>query len=178
MIKNLKFILSLVVIVMALTSVSSIFAADIKNFAPKYGVTTANLNFRNKPNTNSNSIVKVLSKGTSVKMVGETSTFYIVQIGTNEVGYVAKSYIKATSSAPSGAKVYTMLAKYNATINGSNTNIRRGPSTSFPVVTKLNKGDTVQVIGKIDNFLLITTGSDYVGMIRNDLLTKVRNYND
>lgn len=159
-------------IIMIFVLISNIFAATIKNYTPKYGKLTANVNFRSKPDSTKASIIKILSKGTAVKMVAEVSNFYIVQTGANEVGYVSKDYIASTTTAPSGAKTYTSKTQYYATINSNSTNIRQGPTTSFKVVTMLNKGAKVQVLGIIDNFLLVVTDTNSVGMIRSDLVTK------
>lgn len=159
-------------IFLILVLLSNIFAYSDKNYKPKYGVTTANLNFRYNTSLISSSKIKAVQKGTRVKMVGEVGGFYIVQLTTNEVGLLSKSYITATSTPPSGASTYTNLAKYYATIDGDNTIVREGPSTSFRKITKLDKGAKVQVIGEISNFYMIITEHNYVGMIRKDLITK------
>ncbi len=160
-------IFSIFVLMMILNTI----LGAVTNFGPKYGTTTARVNFRTTPNTNSSSIIRTLSKGTQVKMVGEVSNFYIVQIGTNEIGYISKDYIKTATTAPKGASTYYMLVKYNAKTN-CNAILRGGPSTSFRKITTLKSGTTVQVIGKISDFLLVVTENNVVGMIRNDLLTK------
>jgi uncharacterized YkwD family protein len=152
---------------------SNILGAVSKNYAPKYGTTISSVNFRSAPNTSSSSIIKTLPKGTAVKMVAEIDNFYVVQTKTNEIGYISKSYVKATSTPPAGAATYYNLSAYTATVNSSGTIVRGGPSTSFRKVTSLSKGTTVQVIGRINNFSLIVTSNNVVGMIRQDLITKV-----
>ena len=76
--------------------------SSLSNYKPKYGTLTENVNFRTTASTSSGKI-RTLSKGTKVKMVGTIDSFYIVQLGSNEVGVVSKSYVKSASSAPSGA---------------------------------------------------------------------------
>lgn len=151
---------------------STIFSSTVKSYAPKYGITTARLNFRENASTSSK-IIKVLAKGTSVKMVAQLDNFYIVQLTTNEVGYVSKDYIKVTSTPPSPNTTYYSLANYTAKITDSVVNLRGGPSTNYRVVKKLTKGTTVTVIGRIDNFNLVLTSNNTVGMVKKDLLTKV-----
>lgn len=167
-----KKMIALFFVFMIILLFSTILGSVTKSYSPKYGTTTASLNFRSAPSTDKASIIKVLSKGIQVKMVAEVGSFYIVQIGTNEVGYVSKDYIKASSTPPSGAGTYYSLAIYNATVNGNSTIVRGGPSTSFKKVTTLNKGNTVQVIGRINDFSLIVTSNNTVGMIRQDLIKK------
>ncbi|MEG1705616.1 MAG: SH3 domain-containing protein [Clostridia bacterium] len=69
-------------------------------------------------------------------------------------GFVSKDYVKNTSKMPK-TKIYQCLGTYSATILNNNTNIRIGPSTSFAKVGKLNNSETVTVIGKINDFLVI-----------------------
>ena len=65
---------------------STIFAATITHFSPEYGVTTANVNLRNKPNTDYSSFIRTLDPNTKIKLVGSIDNFYIVQLENNEVG--------------------------------------------------------------------------------------------
>ena len=160
-----------IVIVMFFTFIifsSNLLAyTNVTSFNPKYGVLTARTNFRSKPSTSS-SVISVLSKGISLKMVGEANGFYIVQLANNQVGYVSKSYVKSSSTAPSGASTYTNLGSKFATISGDSVNLRRGPGTNFAKVTKLKKNTKVKVIGKIGNFYLIITSDNTVGMMHKD----------
>jgi len=142
---------------------------NVKNFNPKYGTLTARTNFRTKPSTNS-SVITVLSKGTAVKMVGESNNFYIVQLGNNQVGYISKDYVKSSSSAPSGASTYTNMTVKIASVTGNSVNLRRGPGTNFAKVAKLSKGSSVKVIGSIGNFYMTITSDNTVGMIHKDYI--------
>lgn len=146
----------------------------IKNFNPKYGTLTARTNFRTKPSTNS-SVISVLSTGTKVKMVGETSNFYIIQLGNNQVGYVSKDYVKASNTSPSGASTYTNMSARIGTVTGNSVNLRRGPGTNFTKVTKLSKGTSVKVIGSINNFYMVITSDNTVGMIHKDYISLSNN---
>lgn len=153
---------------------STIFGYSDKNYKPKYGVTTANINFRNNASLNKSNIVKVVKKNTKVKIVGEISDFYIVQLTNNQVGLLSKQYVKISGSSLPSASTYENFSKYYATVNGSNTNVRGGPGTNFKSYTKLQKGNKVQVIGRINNFSMIVTDKNTVGMIRFDLITKLK----
>ena len=148
---------------------STIFAATITHFAPEYGITTANVNLRNRPTSDYSSFVRTLSPDTKIKIVGSIDNYYIVQLESNEVGIISKDYATITGNKTDNL-VYTDYSPFYATIKGDNTIVRGGPSTSFKVYGKLNAGDKVYVIGAIDNFLLIITQDNLVGMVRNDLL--------
>lgn len=154
---------------------SGVFAyTNVTNFKPKYGSLTARTNFRTKPSTTS-TVISVLAKGTSVKMVGEVSNFYIVQLGNNQVGYVSKDYVKSSSTAPSGALTYENITAKFFTVSGDSVNLRRGPSTTFSAITKLKKGTKVKAIGKIGDFYLIITEDNTVGMMSKNYLSASTN---
>lgn len=157
--------------VLMIVLLSNIFAVTIQSYKPKYGKTTAKLNFRSMATVGPTGIIKVLNKGDYVKMVGEIDNFYVVQLSTNQVGLVYKSYITQISTPPPNAKIYTSITPYNATLL-YNSNIRRGPSTSFTRVTTLSKGTNVKVIGKIDDFYTVIYSNNKVGMIYETLLKK------
>lgn len=153
---------------------STVFAVNISHFAPEYGVTTANVNLRNAPNTSYSSFIRTLEPNTKIKIVGTVDNYYIIQLETNEVGIISKDYAKITGNSIT-ANTYIDYAPFYGTIKGDNTIIRGGPSTSFRVNTKLNSGDRVYVIGAIDNFLLVVTDNNVVGMVRQDLVEYTNN---
>ena len=144
--------------------------SSLTNFAPKYGTVTENVNLRNDDSTSSK-IVKVLSKGTKVKMLGKIDSFYIVQLGNNQVGTVYSSYVKSNSSAPSGAKTYNMITKKTGSINENNVNFRRGASTSFGRISKLSKNTKVTVIGYIGDWYVAIFQNGNVGTISKQYVT-------
>ena len=151
-------------------SLLNIFAySTLSNYKPKYGTLTENVNFRTTASTSTGKI-KLLSKGTKVKMVGTVDSFYIVQLGTNEIGVVSKSYVKSVSTAPSGAKTYTNVTKKDGTTISS-TILRGGPGTNFRKITTLSAKTSVKIIGYIDDWYIVVTKNNLVGCIRKDLLT-------
>ncbi|MDD2627282.1 MAG: CAP domain-containing protein [Clostridia bacterium] len=154
---------------------SLIFAnTEVKNYKPIYGTLTANVNFREAPALNSKKI-SVLKKGEGIKMLGESGKFYIVQLGSNQVGYVSKSYVKFTKSPPSGAKVYQSLAPKMLTVNANGVNLRRGPGTNFSRISSLSKGTSVKVIGIIGEFYLVILKDYTVGMMHKDYVSATTN---
>lgn len=90
---------------------SFIYAAPtVQANNPKYMQTTTHVNFRSLASTSSN-VIRKLSTGTKLKVVGSIDNFYIVQLSTNEVGVVHKDYTTSSSTGPSGASTYTNIRK-------------------------------------------------------------------
>lgn len=164
-------ILIISITILMVVLLSNIFGYSDSNFKPEYGITTTNVNLRKQANLESSSFVKTIPQNSNLKVFGTIENFYIVQLATNEVGLVSKDYVKITGDTNFNSKVYENFSKYFATINGNSTNLRGGPSTSFKSYGLLNKGEKVEVIGKIDNFLMVTTQNNKIGMIREDLVS-------
>ena len=85
-------------------------APTIQANNPAYKQTTTSVNFRSLASTSSN-VIRKLSTGTKLKVVGSIDNFYIVQLSTNEVGLVYKDYTTSSSIGPSGASTYTNIRK-------------------------------------------------------------------
>lgn len=163
--KSLFFIL---IVMLFISSITVYAYSSLSSYKPKYGTLTSNVNFRTTASTSTGKI-RTLSKGTVVKMVATLDNFYIVQLGTNEVGVVSKSYVKSSSSAPSGAKTYTSMSVKTVTTTDK-VNLRRGPGTNFAKVTTISKGTSLKAVGYIDNWYIVVTSNNQVGCIRKDLL--------
>lgn len=166
-IKKLKIII--ITTVVLLIAFSTIFAATITHFAPEYAITTTNVNFRSSPTTNYSSFIRTLSKDIPLKLVGSIDNFYIVQLESNEVGLVSKDYIKITGKKTEGL-TYTDYSPFYVKTNVANAILRGGPSINFRKVLTLPINTKLLVQGKIDNFYLVITEDNTVGMIRDDLV--------
>ena len=166
-IRKLKIII--ITTVLLLIAFSTIFAATITHFAPEYAKTTANVNFRSSPTTDYSSYIKTLNANTPLKLVGTIDNFYIVQLESNEVGLVSKNYVDITGEKTQGL-VYTDYSPFYVVTNTENVILRGGPSTSFRRITTLTIGEKLLVQGKIENFYLVVTDNNTVGMVRDDLV--------
>lgn len=166
-IRKLKIII--ITTVLLLIAFSTIFAATITHFAPEYAKTTANVNFRSSPTTDYSSYIKTLSVNTPLKLVGTIDNFYIVQLENNEVGLVSKDYVDITGEKTEGL-IYTDYSPFYVKTNTQNVILRGGPSTSFRRITTLTIGEKLLVQGKIENFYLVVTENNTVGMVRDDLV--------
>lgn len=148
---------------------STIFAATITHFAPEYGVTTSNVNFRYAPNTDYSSFIRTLQNNTPLKLVGTIDNFYIVQLENNEVGLVSKDYVNITGTKTNGLS-YEDYSPFYVKTNTQNVILRGGPATTFQRRKVLNIGEKLLVQGKIQDFYLVVTEDNLVGMVRDDLV--------
>ena len=69
---------------------SNIFGYSDKNYKPKYGITTANVNFRKTATLDNSSIIQIVKKNSKIKKIGKIYNFYIVKITNNQVEIISK----------------------------------------------------------------------------------------
>lgn len=155
---------------------SKVFAYSTSNFSPEYGITTSNVNLRKQALMEPPTILFSLPKDTNIKVVGTINDFYIVILSDGKIGLVSKEFVNINGNEGNFPE-YTNVDKYYATANSS-VNIRGGAGTNFQIIGKLKQDEKVEVIGKIDNFLLIITENNSVGMVRDDLVSKVFNISE
>ena len=174
---KITFIIFFIVIFLIFLS-TSILSYSTTNHKPTYGIVNAtNVNFRKKASLNLSDIVSKLNKNTKVKILGSIDDFYIVQLENSSVGLISKNYITKSEEKLENSKTYENLEKFYVYADGENINVRGGPSTSYPIYTKLNKNEIIEVIGKIENFYMIVTKNKIIGMVKEDLVKKSNNSN-
>ncbi|WP_243290663.1 SH3 domain-containing protein [Bacillus sp. FJAT-47783] len=120
------------------TSTSSNNSSDSQS--KKTGIVTAStLNVRDKGSLQGK-IIGAVKKGTKVSIVQEMNNWYQIKFGGNKTGWVAGWYVNIKEQETSTTDTVTLL--YNG------TNLRSGPSTSYKVIARGNKGDKFRVVKK------------------------------
>ncbi len=70
---------------------------------------------------------------------------------------------KATSTF--GMQHYYKLDFSTGIVTASSLNVRSGPGTSYPVVTKVNKNEYIRVFAGVGNWYIVQVEGDYVGAV-------------
>lgn len=166
-------IMSITILMMLL--LSKIFGYASNTFDTKFGTLTERVNFRKTANTESSSIIRTLPQNTKVKLVGDIDNFYIAFLDNNEVGLISKDYTNINENSIDTFEAYKKLDKFMAEVINNGTNLRGGPGTNYSICSTLPLGVKVQVIGSINDWYLVITPNNTVGMIRQDLLKKSEN---
>lgn len=166
-------IMSITILMMLL--LSKIFGCASNTFDTKFGTLTERVNFRKTANTESSSIIRTLPQNTKVKLVGDIDNFYIAFLDNNEVGLISKDYTNINENSIDTFEAYKKLDKFMAEVINNGTNLRGGPGTNYSIYSTLPLGVKVQVIGSINDWYLVITPNNTVGMIRQDLLKKSEN---
>ena len=112
-------------------------------------VNASALNFREGPST-SYKVIDTLKRGNIVQILEQGESWYKVKYG-GRTGYMYAKYLRVSS------------AEYGKVTAGI-LNVRKGPSTSYAVLGKLSRGDTVMITGKSGNWYKIAykSGTAYV----------------
>lgn len=166
-------IMSITILMMLL--LSKIFGYVGNTFDTTFGTLTERVNFRKTANTESSSIIRTLPQNTKVKLVGDIDNFYIAFLDNNEVGLISKDYTNINENSIDTFEAYKKLDKFMAEVINNGTNLRGGPGTNYSIYSTLPLGVKVQVIGSINDWYLVITSNNTVGMIRQDLLKKSEN---
>lgn len=118
---------------------------DIGRVVTKYASSTVCL--RKGPGTSYKSIT-TLKSGTRVKILGSSGNWYLVETSSGKRGYMSKNYITRGTTGMTTVRL----------------NVRKGPSTSYKIVTTLAKGEPVTITGMNNGWAKITCGkvSGYV----------------
>jgi len=124
-------------------------------------VTASTLNLRPQPSTKKQPI-GILKRGTNVEIIGRRGDWYRVKKG-NLDGYVSKKYLKIKKS-----KVRKQLKKGKVT--ASRLNVRAGPSTRKATTGQLQRGATVEILGRKDGWYRIKAG-DIAGYVYGDFIS-------
>lgn len=159
--------MSITILMMIL--LSSIFGITNTNQI-KYGITTTRVNLRKNTSLDNSSIIKTLNANENLKIINDINDFYIVQLINNEFGLISKKYVKIQEIDKSQFQNFEFLDTFTTIIKSNNTNIRSGPGTNFSIITKLPSSSSIEVIGKSQDWYLIKTLDNFVGLVRSDLI--------
>ena len=121
---------------MLATSIIVPLADTTESYASEIRVTTTRVHFRTGAGTSYTSM-GVLEKGTKVNYIGESGNWTKVEYNS-KTGYISSTYLTKQDSTPS-----TTSTMYVTASDG--LNVRKGPSTSYSIITNLAKGTAVTV---------------------------------
>jgi len=125
---------------------------------------SSSVNMRTEASTSS-SVVDKLTNGERVAVLDETDGWYkVVYAGQN--GYISSEYVELSdvmNIEPGSARVTTQVL-----------NVRSEPTTDSEIVSRLQEGNTVKIIGINSGWLKIETSS-YKGYIHPDYVEIVGN---
>jgi len=128
-------------------------------------VTTDTINVRGQPTVQSEVITK-LKKGESVTILEEVAAskqkgdepkqWYRIAMPPNTPVWVSAQYVDAT----------------NKTVLARRLNVRSGPGENYSVVGRFDKGETIQEIRKVNDWMEIQAPANAYAFVATDLITK------
>lgn len=110
-------------------------------FAGVIGVVTGDsINIRSANSTTAN-VIDTLSSGESINILSKSNDWYKISYGSVSTAYISDLFVKVTN--------------VSGTINANDVNVRNNPSTNSDVVGKINKDDTVNIVGQYNDWYAI-----------------------
>lgn len=135
---------------------------DASTVNAKAGITDtsgANLNVRSS-NSVTSGIVAKIKDNTYLTIISSKGNWYYVEYNDSKYGYVHKDYVDIVSS--NTKRVNT---------NGSNLNVRYGPSTSYFAFDKIGDNDYVVVLSQSGNWTRILFEGNKIGYVSSSYLS-------
>jgi N-acetylmuramoyl-L-alanine amidase len=123
---------------------ASLQAVQNETQTAKYTVNADGLRVRTGPST-SHAVLGLVGNGETLQVTGEVDGWYKVSYN-GQTAYVSKNFVTATAVSANG----------EYTVNVSSLRVRTGPSTSHPIIGGLSKGQSVQVIGEVQDWYKIS----------------------
>lgn len=122
-----------------------------------------------------------LNRGAIVPVVTSTGAWHQVRLSNGNLGWVEGRHLRIANVGASHTAVdYTFasnrveIRQYaQAVVDRQNVNLRTGPSTSYPVVTMLQRGLPLKVIGTHGDWLQVITHEGDQGWVANWLTVTV-----
>ncbi|MDE7384560.1 MAG: SH3 domain-containing protein [Anaeroplasmataceae bacterium] len=124
-----------------------------------------NLNVR-ASNSTSSTIIGKVKDNSYLTILSEKGNFYYVEYLENTYGYVHKDYVTILSSN----------VKRVDTGDGSNLNVRTGPSTSYTQFEKVKHNDYVIVLANSGAFSKVLFEGNKIGYVSNSYLVSNTTY--
>ncbi|SDL81052.1 C40 family peptidase [Romboutsia lituseburensis] len=136
-----------------------------------YGTVTADaLNVRSGAGT-SHSIVGKLYRNNSVELIAKSNGWYKVKLSSGKIGWASADYISlGGSGGNSGGSGEESVSGYG-TVTTSALNVRSGAGTSYSIVGKLYKNNSVELIAKSNGWYKVKLSNGQVGWASADYIS-------
>ncbi len=128
-------------------------------------VTASALNIRSGPSTSYGVVTKAY-KGESVEILESSNGWHKVKLSNGKIGWASASYISTSSNSGGGSSdnsTSTPSTGTKATVTASALNIRSGASTSYSIVTKAYKGESVEILESSNGWHKVKLSNGKIG---------------
>lgn len=125
-------------------------------------VNVSGANVRKGPGTGY-SVITTLSYGTTVTITGKSGNWFKVTLQNGTNGYIYSDLVKETGD--SGTDNSGEAPKMTGSIKVSAANVRKGPSTSYSIITTLSNGEKVTIHGTQSGWYNVTIPDGRKGFI-------------
>lgn len=135
-------------------------SASAKGLQLAVGVTTNEVNFRNRPSTKNSTVLSTFKAGVEVNILGENGDFYYILSG-GKTGFAYKAYVKVKSSGTAGIPKCSPAVTLVNTTTLTEVNMRTGPATSYEKIRMLPKNAKLTVYMITNSWCLVKQDGDY-----------------
>ena len=155
-----------VAVAVCATTIGFAMASTTDSFANNMQgtVTTSALNIRSGAST-SYSVVTKAYRGDKVEILESSNGWHKVKLSNGKIGWGSGSYISTSGNSGSTTQPETPSTSTGkkGTITTASLNIRSGPSTSYGVVTKASKGQSVEILESSNGWHKVKLSNGKIG---------------
>ena len=148
----------------------SISGSSTNTESKKGTVTTDTLNVRSGAGT-SYSIISKVYKGDTVNIVGSSNGWYKIELSSGKTGWVSGDYVSVGSSSDNSSSDNATTENKKGTVTTDTLNVRSGAGTSYSIISKVHKGDTVNIVGSSNGWYKIELSSGKTGWVSSDYVS-------
>jgi murein DD-endopeptidase MepM/ murein hydrolase activator NlpD len=155
------------------TTASGVVTA--KSVPAKPGMATirnVGVNLRSGPSTQHRVLGK-LSQGTNVEVLGSEASWSQIKTTRGTTGWVRSDFLSASGGATPAIFAPAAVAANEmvGTVNGNRTNLRQGPGTAFPSLSKLGAKTRLTLVARHGDWYKVQTANGTSGWVLSELLS-------
>ena len=132
---------------------STTVLSDLFDTPWKASITASSLKVRTGPSTGYTALTTI-NKGTTFTVLGESGNWYYIELSNGTKGYASKEYIRK------GSGHTTCTIEVSSTLN-----VRKGPGTSYEIVTTVKNKEVVTLKDDSSEWYKIETASGKEGYV-------------
>ncbi len=123
-------------------------------------VTTALLNVRSGPSTNTN-VLSAIRSGTPMNILSTSNGWHNIKLANGQTGYVSSTYVKeSVTTAP-----VTTIATKTGIVSAAVLNVRSGPSTNTRVLSTLRRNTAINILSTSNGWHSIRLANGQTGYV-------------
>ena len=132
--------------------------------------TDSAVNVREKPENDAKVLFKV-NKDAEVWVISGSGDWFQIDVD-GKIGYIFKKFVNIGNESGAATKVENFTDPWRGSVTASSLKVRSGPSTGYDVISTLNKGTVISVIGEAKGWYYVQLNDGRKGFVSMDYIQR------